>query len=60
MFYHFEYASGANPYIALNEKERDRIRRRHTRRGEKVTRIQTTATAIFYKVADKAPESVTA
>lgn len=29
MFYHFEYTSGANPYIAKTEKERDRIIRKY-------------------------------
>lgn len=28
-FYHFEYTSGANPYVAFSKKERDRILRKY-------------------------------
>lgn len=35
-WYHFEYKSGANPYIAKTEKERDRLLRKYKNRVKKV------------------------
>ena len=49
MYYHFSYTSGGNPYIAKTEKERDRIIKKHTRAGDKVTEIKTG----FYIIDDK-------
>lgn len=40
MYYHFSYTSGANPYIAKTEKERDRIIKKHETAGEIVTETQ--------------------
>lgn len=40
MFYHFQYTSGGNPYIAKTETERDRIIRKHTRAGDLVNEIK--------------------
>ena len=40
MFYHFEYTSGGNPYIAKTEKERDRIIKKHTEAGDDVQEIR--------------------
>ena len=40
MYYHFEYSSGGNPYIAKTEKERDRIIRKHTKAGDLVNEIK--------------------
>jgi hypothetical protein len=53
MFYHFEYTSGENPYIAFTAKERDRVKRRHNRRGEKVLQVVKTENAVYYRVHDK-------
>ena len=49
MFYHFEYTSGGNPYIAKTEKERDRIIKKHITAGDKVTETKTG----FYIIDDK-------
>lgn len=35
-YYHFEYKSGANPYIAKTEKERDRLLRKYKDKVKKV------------------------
>ena len=40
MYYHFEYSSGANPYIAKTETERDRVINRHKKAGELVKEIK--------------------
>lgn len=40
MFYHFDYVSGGNAYIAKTETERDRIIKRHEEKGETVTLIR--------------------
>lgn len=40
MYYHFEYTSGSNPYIAKTEKERDRIIKKHKTNGETITEIK--------------------
>lgn len=40
MFYHFSYTSGANPYIAKTEKERDRVIRKHENAGDLVTETE--------------------
>lgn len=37
---HFSYASGSNPYIAFNEKEKNRIIRKYKRLGIKVELIK--------------------
>lgn len=54
MFYHFEYTSGGNPYIAKTETERDRIIKKHERTGEKVAEIR----AGFYIIDDKAKNPI--
>lgn len=48
MFYHFEYTSGGNPYIAKTEKERDRIINKHQKAGETVKEIKPG----FYVISD--------
>ena len=48
MFYHFEYTSGGNPYIAKTEKERDRIINKHQKAGDLVNEIK----AGFYIIGD--------
>ena len=45
-WYQFEYKSGANPYIAKTEKERDKILKKY---GKKVTKIKDG----FYEIDDK-------
>lgn len=48
MYYHFEYSSGANPYIAKTEKERDRVINKHQKAGETVKEIKPG----FYVISD--------
>lgn len=45
---HFEYESGANPYIAFNDKEAERVIRVHQRRGNPVTKLKEN----FYRIDD--------
>ena len=40
MYYHFEYSSGGNPYIAKTDKERDRIINKHIKAGDLVNEIK--------------------
>lgn len=40
MFYHFEYTSGGNPYIAKTETERNRIIKKHEAAGDIVNEIR--------------------
>ena len=49
MFYHFTYTSGANPYIAKTDQERDRVLSEHETAGEVVAEVATG----FYIVDDK-------
>ena len=49
MFYHFEYTSGGNPYIAKTESERDRVVKKHTEAGDVVQEIR----AGYYIIDDK-------
>ena len=39
MYYHFEYESGGNAYIAKSEEERDQIIARHEMQGEVVREL---------------------
>lgn len=49
MYYHFEYTSGSNPYIAKTKEERDRIIEKHESAGDKITEIKTN----FYLIDDQ-------
>lgn len=49
MWTHFNYMSGGNPYIAINEKEAKRILRKYKRLGCNVTLIKPG----FYLIDDK-------
>ena len=49
MLYHFEYTSGGNPYIARTPSERDRIIKRHKRKGETVEELKEG----FYRIHDR-------
>lgn len=55
MYYHFEYTSGSNPYVAKTDKERDRIIRKHEAAGETVTEIKPG----FYIINDQRKEGET-
>lgn len=50
----FEYESGANPYIAFNEKEARRVIRKWKKKGASVKHIETDALFTrWYLVCDK-------
>ena len=40
MWHHFEYTDGSNPYIAMTEKERDRVIRIWRRRNVEVKKLK--------------------
>ena len=53
---HFEYTSGANPYIAKTQAERDRIIRKYKRKGIAVDKVVCSSRDLdteFYIVHDK-------
>ena len=55
MYYHFEYTSGSNPYIAKTGKERDRIIANHTAAGDVVNEVKPG----FYIIDDLRKDSET-
>ena len=48
MWYHFEFTSGCNPYIATNEETAKKVIRKYRRKGYKVEKI----TEGFYRIYD--------
>lgn len=50
---HFEYTSGANPYIAKTQAERDRIIRKYKRKGIEVVKEKCSNGTEFYFVHDR-------
>ena len=40
MWYHFQFTSGGNPYIAKTEEERDRVINKHKELGETVKELK--------------------
>ena len=54
MWYHFEYTTGANPYIAKTEAERDRIIRKYKRKKVAVRPVWwTDGKVTAYRIYDK-------
>ena len=49
MWYHFSFASGGNPYIAMSASKKDSLIRKYRNRGVKVERIENG----FYLVHDE-------
>ena len=56
---HFEYTSGANPYIAKTNAERDRVMRRWEKRGVLVEEIpySSNESVQFFMVHDREEEA---
>ena len=56
MWYHFSFASGGNPYIAMSASKKDSLIRKYRNRGVKVERIEKG----FYLVHDENLKSLVA
>ena len=54
MWYHFEFKSGSNPYIAKSEEEGKKVIRRLKRKGYSVVQEEVHVLHKFYTVDDTA------
>ena len=53
MWYHFSFASGGNPYIAMSASKKDSLIRKYRNRGAKVERIENESPRFYGRTGER-------